>query len=128
MKKLFTSAALLCLMLLLPHARAEEIGYVDVQKVLNEFTKADQAQKQLQDYVNSLQEVINKHTSNFMLTSQEREELKQLLSKPSLSDSEKKRLQELETLASDRQKELQSLENQQNLTDAQKQRLTELQN
>jgi len=49
------------------------------------------------------------------------------LAKPNLTDSEKKRLQELETLASDRQKELQNLENLQNPNDTQKQRLNELQ-
>jgi Skp family chaperone for outer membrane proteins len=127
MKKLFITIALFCLTLLLPKAQAEEIGYVDMQRVLNEFTHADEAQKQLQDYANSLQEIVNRHLSNYMLTSQEREELKQLIAKPNLTDSEKKRLQELETLASDRQKELQNLENLQNPTDAQKQRLSELQ-
>ena len=128
MKKLFTMTALFCLTLLLPKARAQEIGYVDMQKILNEFTKAEEAQKQLQDFANSLQEIINRHLSNFMLTSQEREELKQLIAKPNLTDSEKKRVQELETLASERQKELQNLENLQSPTDTQKQRLTELQN
>jgi Skp family chaperone for outer membrane proteins len=127
MKRLFITVPLLCLTLLLPKAQAEGIGYVDMQRVLNEFTHADEAQKQLQDYANSLQEVVNRHVSNYMLTSQERDELKQLIAKPNLTDSEKKRLQELETLASDRQKELQNLENLQNPTDTQKQRLNELQ-
>jgi len=127
MKRLLFAIPLLCLTLLLPKAQAEGVGYVDMQRVLNAFTHADDAQKQLQDYANSLQEIINRHVSNYMLTTQEREELKQLLAKPNLTDSQKKRLQELETLASDRQKELQNLENLQNLNDTQKQRLNELQ-
>ena len=127
MKRLLFAIPLLCLTLLLPKAQAEGVGYVDMQRVLNAFTHADDAQKQLQDYANSLQEIINRHMSNYMLTTQEREELKQLLAKPNLTDSEKKRLQELETLASDRQKELQNLENLQNPNDTQKQRLNELQ-
>jgi Skp family chaperone for outer membrane proteins len=127
MKKLLVLVPLLCLTLLSAKAQAQGIGYVDMQRVLNAFTHADDAQKQLQDYANSLQEIINRHLSNYMLTTQEREELKQLLAKPNLTDSEKKRLQELETLASDRQKELQNLENLQNPNDTQKQRLNELQ-
>jgi Skp family chaperone for outer membrane proteins len=127
MKRLLFAIPLLCLTLLLPKAQAEGIGYVDYQKVVNAFTHADEAQKQLQDFAANLRDIVNRHQSDLMLTTQEREELKQLLTKQNLTDSEKKRLQELETLASDRLKELQNLENLQNLTEAQKQRLNELQ-
>jgi len=127
MKKLCIISLLCGLVCLLPQAKAEGVGYVDLEKVLNTLTNADESQKQFQDLATNLQQIVNLHMSNYMLTSQERGEFKQLLDKTTLTDSEKKRLQELENLAAGRQKELQELENLQNPTDAQKQRLTELQ-
>lgn len=126
MKKLLL-ALFIGLLCFLPQARTEGIGYVDLEKVLNTFTNAQEFQKQFQDLANNLQQIVNLHLSNYMLTSQERTEFKQLAVKTSLTDSEKNRLQELENLAASRQKELQELENLQNPTDAQKQRLSELQ-
>jgi len=128
MRKVFFGVLLLCLSLLLPSAMAEGIGYVDLEKVLNSFTNAQELQNQFQELANNLQQIVNLHMSNFMLTSQERAEFKQLIAKTNLTDSEKQRLQELEKLSTDRQKELQELENLKNLSDAQKQRLSELQN
>lgn len=127
MRKVFLGVLLLCLSLLLPSAMAEGIGYVDLEKVLNSFTNARELQNQFQELANNLQQIVNLHMSNFMLTSQERAEFKQLITKTNLTDSEKQRLQELEKLSTDRQKELQELENLKNLSDAQKQRLSELQ-
>jgi len=127
MRKVFLGVLLLCLSLLLPSAMAEGIGYVDLEKVLNSFTNVQELQNQFQELANNLQQIVNLHMSNFMLTSQERAEFKQLITKTNLTDSEKQRLQELEKLSTDRQKELQELENLKNLSDAQKQRLSELQ-
>ncbi|MBC7328467.1 OmpH family outer membrane protein [bacterium] len=128
MKKVFVFVLFVALAFLPQMARAEGIGRVDIDKVVNSFTNAEEFQKQYQDVLNNLQQVLNLHQSNLMLTSQERAEFKQLISKTTLTDSEKQRLQELENIATGRLKELQELENNRNLNDTQKQRLTELQN
>ncbi len=127
MRKLCILTLLFDLAWFLPIAKAEGIGYVDLEQVLNTFTNAQELQRQYQELANELQLIINRHLSNYMLTSQERAEFKGLIAKTTLTESERKRLEELENLAAGRQRELQELENQQNLTDTQKQRLSELQ-
>lgn len=126
-KKVVIVALMLFVFCAVSLAQAPGVGYVDLERVLNNFTNAQELQKQYQELASNLQNIVNRHLSNFMLTSEERVEFKQLIAKPTLTESEKKRLEELENLAAGRQRELQELENLQNLTDAQKQRLTELQ-
>lgn len=126
-KKVVIVALMLFVFCTVSLAQALGVGYVDLERVLNNFTNAQELQKQYQELASNLQNIVNRHLSNFMLTSEERVEFKQLIAKPTLTESEKKRLEELENLAAGRQRELQELENLQNLTDAQKQRLTELQ-
>lgn len=130
MKKFVAVLTLLLGMSLFQRAGAQgiSIGYVDFSEIYNQFTNLPAAQNQLQELTNSLQQSLNLHISYFMLTTQEREELKQLLAKSSLTDADKKRIDELEQLAVSREKELQQLENTANPTEQQKKRLEELQN
>lgn len=127
MRKVLICILLLFFLWFVPSAKTEGVGRVDLEKVYNTFTNAQEFQRQFQELANNLQDIVNRHLSNYMLTSPERAEFKQLIGKTVLTDSEKQRLQELENLAAGRQREIQELENLQNPTEAQKQRLSELQ-
>lgn len=109
-----------------PAAKVGEVGVVEWQKLLDEFSDYQESAKQYQQYVQAKEELLRREISLRMLTKEEKKEYDDLAAVPAPTDQQKQRKAELEKLASDREAELQTLQSAASLTDEQKKRLDEL--
>jgi Skp family chaperone for outer membrane proteins len=102
------------------------VGYVDIQKVLLDSPAAVKARKDAEDLKTHLQEQLALQGDLLFLTSAEQDELKTLQGKAQASDTEKKRIADLQKKSHDAEAELLSLQQKSNASDADKSRMAEL--
>src|SRR6266851_3090797 len=104
------------------------VGYVDIQKVLQDSPAAVKARKDAEDLKTQLQGQLALQGDLLFLTSAEQDELKALQSKAQPSDKEKARIADLQKKSRDAETELLALQQKSNPTDAEKSRMAELLN
>lgn len=104
------------------------VGYVDVQKVLQDSPAAINARKEAETLKTQLQDRLAQQGDLLYLTDAEQTELKQLLDKQQPSDKEKERIGALQKKSHDAEQEVRDLQQKNPPTDAEKSRLTELLN
>jgi Skp family chaperone for outer membrane proteins len=106
------------------------VGYVDVQKVLQDSPAAVKARKDADDLKTHLQEQLALQGDLLFLTSAEQDELKTLQGKAQAqtSDKDKARIADLVKKSHDGEAELLALQQKSNPTDAEKSRMSELSN
>jgi Skp family chaperone for outer membrane proteins len=104
------------------------VGYVDVQKVLQDSPAAVNARKEAEGLKQHLQEQLALQGDLLFLTDGEQTELKGLQDKAQNTDKEKQRIAELQKKSHDAEAELLALQQKTNATDAEKSRMAELSN
>jgi Skp family chaperone for outer membrane proteins len=105
------------------------VGYVDVQKVLQDSPAAVNARKNAEELKTHLQEQLALLNDLLFLTESEQNELKTLQDKgQQSSDKDKARIAELQKKSKSAEEELRTLQQKPNATDAEKTRLAELGN
>jgi Skp family chaperone for outer membrane proteins len=102
------------------------VGYVDLQKVMQDSPAAVNARKDAEGLKTHLQERLAQQGDLLFLTEADQNELKTLLDKPQPSDKEKARIAELQKKSQATEQEWLSLQQKANATDAEKSRLAEL--
>lgn len=104
-----------------------QFAVVDVERAFDQYDKKIQLEKELSDEFNRIKEWFELRAVHKLLTEAEFQEFVNLKTKPSPSDSEKQRIEELANISKQRQQELSSLQQKQNPTDQEATRLKELQ-
>ncbi len=104
------------------------VGYVDVQKVLQDSPAAVNARKEAESLKSQLQDRLSQQGDLLYLTDAEQTELKSLLQKAQPSDKEKARIGTLQKKSHDAEQELRDLQQKNPPTDAERSRLAELLN
>jgi Skp family chaperone for outer membrane proteins len=102
------------------------VGYVDVQKVLQDSPAAVNARKEAEGLKTQLQERLAMQSDLLFLTDGEQTELKTLQEKAQPSDKEKQRIAELQKKSHDAESELLALQQKTQQTDTEKSRMAEL--
>jgi Skp family chaperone for outer membrane proteins len=109
-----------------PAAKEPQVGVVEWQKLLDDFTAYQDAAKVYQQYVQDREDRLRREVALRMLTADEKKEYDDLRAVPAPTDQQKQRMAALEKLADDREAEFQKLQSTATLTDEQKTRLDEL--
>jgi Skp family chaperone for outer membrane proteins len=104
------------------------VGYVDVQKVLQDSPAAVNARKEAESLKTRLQEQLAMQGDLLFLAEPEQEELKKLQAKEQTSDKEKARIADLQRKSQAAEEELRTLQQKTGASDAEKVRLSELSN
>lgn len=104
------------------------VGYVDVQKVLQDSPTAIKARKDAEDLKTQLQSRLALQGDLLFLSEAEQQELQTLQDKEPKSDKEKQRFADLQKKSRDAEAELLALQQKSTPTDAEKSRLVELSN
>jgi Skp family chaperone for outer membrane proteins len=104
------------------------VGYVDVQKVLQDSPAAVNARQKAEALKTQLQERLALQGNLLYLSEAEQEELKKLQEKTQTSDKEKARIAELQKKSEGAEQELRALQQKSGATDAEKSRMSELTN
>jgi Skp family chaperone for outer membrane proteins len=109
-----------------PGDTAIAVGYLDVQKVLQDSPAAINARKNAEALKTRLQERLAQLSNLLFLTEAEQTELKTLQDKSQPSDKEKERIAELVKRSEKAEEEYRSLQQKPNASDTEKARLAEL--
>src|SRR5947208_8371441 len=104
------------------------VGYVDVQKVLQDSPAAVNARKDAEGLKTHLQEQLALMNDLLFLSEGEQNELKSLQDKAQPNDKDKARIAELQKKSKAAEEELRTLQQKPNASDAEKTRLAELGN
>jgi Skp family chaperone for outer membrane proteins len=104
------------------------VGYVDVQKVLQDSPAAVNARKQAEELKSKLQEDLAMQSDLIYLAEGEQEELKRLRAKTQTSDKEKARIAELQKKSQAAEDELRGLQQKSSPSDTERARMSELNN
>lgn len=114
-----------------PAEEAPSLGVIDMGQLFNEYQEYQQANREYQEYqqklVNQFQARLNLRRQHFMLTSDEYGELETLLLKGNdLTEADRKRVQELQSVTPRLREELAKLQSKAELSEAEKARKKEL--
>jgi len=115
MKKGFLIVIFICLLIALQSAYAEtiKIGYIDVQRILNESRRGVEARKEFQARGNEINNVIQKKQNELKALKESLEKQASMLSNDARREKEReyqRELKELERLVKDSRDELKQLE------------------
>src|SRR6266851_6432621 len=102
------------------------VGYVDVQKVLQDSPAAVNARKEAEGLKTHLQEQLALQSNLLFLSAGEQAELKTLQDKLQPSDKEKARIAELQKKSQAAEEELRTLQQKSSPSDTEKSRMAEL--
>jgi Skp family chaperone for outer membrane proteins len=106
---------------------APVFGSVNLDKVLSSYDKKQTYDQQLQAYQAQLEQRLELRGTNKLLTTEEFNQLADLIAKANPADTDKNKIEELQNLAKQRDQEYQSLQQKPNATDAEKAQLKDLQ-
>ncbi len=109
-----------------PEARPGQVGVVDWQKMLEDFTAYQDSAKVYQEFVQQREGRLRKELSLRMLTKEEKKEYDDLAAVPAPNDQQKQRIGELEKLSGSREEEFASLQSKASPAEAETKRLDEL--